>query len=387
MRVVLVMPYSDSPLWGVQNVAYNLVQGFTKICRELERKGIEITVLSNAGVTLKPQAKFFKCPKVRIAYYRQLPPITFWGDVQHLTLARKYFHTLLSSADIIHSHDDATFSLPIAKMFKDKLILHNLHGLPWNEKRYLNSKYQRFSYDTMTMRNKKLAEFKNVEFVAISHFVARDAQRTLEISDERIHIVYDPVSEDFFRIKKREISGLIFYPARLIPRKNHLPLLEALDILKEEGLSHFTLALTGVAEDKEYFGKILRLIEKYDLKNNVMFLGKIPKEKLFDYYSKASIVVLTSLHETFSLAVAEAMATRTPVVASPVGIVPEAISNGKNGFIINPTSPKDIAEKLRILLKDDRERRIMGKRARKTAEKWRSENIARDLIRLWEGIV
>jgi len=386
VRVVLVMPYSDAPLWGVQNVAYNLVQGFIKLCKELERKDIEITILSNASVTLKPQAEFSKCPKLRIAYYRQLPPITFLGDVQHSILARKYFHDLLSSADIIHSHNEI-FSLPIAKMFGGKKVFHNFHGLPWNEKRYLNSKYQRFSYNTMTMRNKKLAGFKNVKFVAISHFVARDIQHALGISDYRIHIIYDPVSEDFFRIKKREIPGLIFYPARLIPRKNHLPLIEALDILKREGLSHFTLALTGIVEDKEYFGKILKLIEKYNLKNNVVLLGKISKEKLFDYYSKASIVVLTSLEESFSLAVAEGMATGTPVVASPVGIVPEAINLGKNGFIINPRDPKDIAEKLRILLEDDKKRRSMGKKAKKTAENWRSENIARDLIRLWEGTI
>ncbi|AEC51939.1 glycosyltransferase [Pyrococcus sp. NA2] len=384
MKVVLVMPYSDPPSWGVQNVAYNLVQGFIKLCKELERKGIEITILSNAGITLKPQEEFSQCSQLRIVSYKQLPPITFLGDIQHILLARRYFHIMLSSADTIHSHD-VTFSLPIARMFKDKLIIHNFHGLPWNEKRYLNSRYQRFSYNIMTIRNKKLAEFKNVRFIAISHFVAEDVQRTLGVPDEQIHIVYDPVSEDFFNIEKIDMSGIIFYPARLIPRKNHLSLIKALGILKKDGLSHFTLALTGVVEDKEYFNKIMQLVRKYDLNNNVMFLGKISKEKLFEYYSKASIVVLTSLEESFSLAVAEAMATGTPVVASPVGVVPEAITHGKNGFVINPRDPHDIAEKLRIVLEDDKKRRCMGKRAKKTADKWRSENIARDLMKLWGG--
>ncbi len=223
----------------------------------------------------------------------------------------------------------------------------------------------------------------NTRFVAISHFVKREIQKTLEILDDNISIIPDPVSEEFFEIKKRTEEGLIFYPARLIPRKNHVPLIKALGILKKEGPSGFKLALTGTVEDKNYFERIRRTVSKYNLNSNVMFLGKIPKEKLFEYYSKATVVVLTSKHETFSLAVAEAMATGTPVIASPVGIVPEAILNRKNGYIINPDDPKDIAEKLRLILEDNKKRKIMEKHARKTAERWKSENIVKRLIETW----
>ncbi|BAF58571.1 MAG: glycosyltransferase family 4 protein [Pelotomaculum sp.] len=386
MRVVLAMPYSNSPLWGVQNVAYNLVQGFTRLYKELERNDIEITVLSNVGRTLKPQEVFSQCPQLRIVSYRQLPPITFLGDIHQTLLAKKYFHATLSSADIVHSHD-VTFSLPIAKMFKDKPILHTCHGLFWNEKEYLNSLYQRFSYNTMTIRSKLLARLKNVKFVAISNYVAEEIKRELRILDDRVHISHNPLSEDFFNIEKREIPGLIFYPVRLIPRKNHLPLIEALGILKRKGPSHFTLALAGGVEDREYFNKIIQLVKKYGLENNVTFLGKLSKKEILEYYSRASIVILTSHEETFSLTVAEAMATGTPVVASPVGIVPEIVTDWKTGFNINSNDPEDIADKIAILLDDDNLRKKMGDNAKIVANDFKSENIAQSLISLWKKVI
>ncbi|WP_297477075.1 glycosyltransferase family 4 protein [Thermococcus sp.] len=383
MKVTLMMPYSDTPSWGVQNVAYNLVQGFIKLCNEFERKDIKIRILSNVGTFPKPQRVLFsRCPQLEVIYYKQLQPITFFGDAQNMFLSKRLFYSILFSSDIIHSHD-VVFSLPVAKMFKHSNVIHNFHGLPWNEKRYINSAYVRFSYNTMTARAQKLAKLNNTRFVAISHFVKREIQKTLEILDDNISIIPDPVSEEFFEIKKRTEEGLIFYPARLIPRKNHVPLIKALGILKKEGPSGFKLALTGTVEDKNYFERIRRTISKYNLNSNVMFIGKIPKEKLFEYYSKASVVVLTSKEESFSLAVAEAMATGTPVIASPVGIVPEAILNRKNGYIINPDDPKDIAEKLRLILEDNKKRKIMEKHARKTAERWKSENIVKRLIETW----
>ena len=387
MKVTLAMPYSDAPSWGVQNVAYNLTQGFIKLCGEFERRDIKITILSNTGTSLKPQRELFsKCPQLEIIYYKQLQPLTFFGDAQNMFLSKRFFYSVLSSSDIIHSHD-IVFSLSASKMFKNSNVIHNFHGLTWNEKRYINSAYVRFSYNTMTARAHELAKLDNAQFVAISHFVKREIQKTLEISDDKISIIPDPVSEEFFEIKKRTEEGLMFYPARLIPRKNHIPLIKALGILKEEGFTGFKIALTGTVEDKDYFERIIKTISKYNLNNDVMFLGKVPKEKLFEYYSKASVVVLTSKHETFSLAVAEAMATGTPVIASPVGIVPEVILNGKNGYIVNPNDPEDIAEKLRLILEDNKKRKIMEKHARKTAERWRSENIVKRLIEIWKGII
>lgn len=265
-------------------------------------------------------------------------------------------------------------------------MIHNIHGLPWNEKILDSPPFCKFSDELRILRKKLVCSSPNLKFVCISRYVYNEVKHFLAVPEEKLKIIPDPISQTFFDIKKNEIPGLIFYPARLIPRKNQAVLIKALHIIKKNGLTDFKLALTGAPEDSDYFGILNYLVEKYELSDNVIFLGKIPKEELIDLYSQASVLALTSLEETFSLVVGEAMATGTAVITSPVGMVPEVITNGQNGFIINPLSPKDIAEKLYLLLDDDSLRKEIGKQGKQISAQWRPEKVGYDLINYWMSL-
>jgi len=83
------------------------------------------------------------------------------------------------------------------------------------------------------------------------------------------------------------------------------------------------------------------------------------------------VVVMPSLYESFGLMAAEAMAAGIPVVASPVGGLPDLIRDGENGFLLGADRRRWGAELERCLtlLLDDPERgRAMGERARRTVE-------------------
>jgi len=84
------------------------------------------------------------------------------------------------------------------------------------------------------------------------------------------------------------------------------------------------------------------------------------------------------------MAVAEAMAAGTPVIASKVGGIPYMIEDGETGFLVDPNNPKDIAEKLVTLLSDKHLRSKMGKEGKKLAEeRWKDEVIARKLLEMY----
>jgi len=386
LKVVLVMPYTDTPAWGVENVAYNIGEGFKRIEKELDKRNIFIKIVSYKGRSLIPQTKRLGS-RLEIVFYK-LPPLeTFFGDLENALVSTKYLGKYIKSADIIHSHD-TLFSSQFLALYPKKSLIHHFHSIARDIIPLAGSSYRKkIYYIILDYRIRALAKSRNTRYVAISQSEKKDINTFFGIPLEHISVIHNPISNDFFEVDKNEEDGTIFFPARLIPRKNHLNLIKALGILKSLGVSDFRLVLTGVPEDMQYYEKILHLISKFKLQENVVFLGKISRKALLQYYSRASIVVVPSFRENFSLVVVEGMATGTPVVASPVGIAPEAIVPEKNGFIINPRGPEDIAEKLRILLEDNRKRKIMGRNARKTAEKWRSENIARDLIQLWEEII
>lgn len=81
------------------------------------------------------------------------------------------------------------------------------------------------------------------------------------------------------------------------------------------------------------------------------------------------VFVMPSHFEGGPTSVLEAMAMARPVVATAVGMVPEIITHGSNGLIVQPGQPAALAESVSALLADNSRRTQMGARARQTAER------------------
>ena len=112
--------------------------------------------------------------------------------------------------------------------------------------------------------------------------------------------------------------------------------------------------------------KVRELIEKKGLSKNFEVPGWIEdKEK---YLKKADIFVLPTYHEGLPNAILEAMAAGLPVISTPVGGIPEAVQEGKNGFLINPGEVSRLQEKMLLLMGNLLLRKRMGKYSRKIAE-------------------
>ena len=75
------------------------------------------------------------------------------------------------------------------------------------------------------------------------------------------------------------------------------------------------------------------------------------------------VFVLPSLIEGTPMALLEAMACRIPVVASGVGGVPQIIDPGKEGILVSPCKPEEIATGIRTLYNDDSLRKNLAKAA------------------------
>lgn len=81
----------------------------------------------------------------------------------------------------------------------------------------------------------------------------------------------------------------------------------------------------------------------------------------------AAVVLQKSIREGFGLTVAEAMWKETPVIGGNVGGIRYQIENGVNGFLVS--SIKEAAERIVQLVKDEKLREAMGKKARETVMK------------------
>ncbi len=125
------------------------------------------------------------------------------------------------------------------------------------------------------------------------------------------------------------------------------------------------------------------------------FLKNIPNHSLFVNIKKdkipqvikglrGSILFISSRYEGFSLSLVEGMSQGLIPVIYAVGVAPEIIRNGENGFIVS--SQEEAIEKVRMLLTDGKLRKKCSMGAEKTSLQFSSSLIAKKLIALYEKV-
>jgi len=145
-------------------------------------------------------------------------------------------------------------------------------------------------------------------------------------------------------------------------------------IRKEKGLDYLFKAT------KDMIDKInLGLIGEGPLKRNyrrkypyARFYGKIKMTELPSIINQYDVIILPSLHnssESFPNVLLEAMACEKPVIGTNVQGIPEMITNGKNGLLIPEKNPEAIRTAILIMLNQPNLRRKMGKTGRQITVK------------------
>lgn len=93
---------------------------------------------------------------------------------------------------------------------------------------------------------------------------------------------------------------------------------------------------------------------------NCKIIGKVPLEEMANYYRQASIFCLPTKHEPFGVVFIEALSYKLPIVATNVGAIPDFVSPGENGFLIEPGDVNKLTKYLNILLEDPEKCREFG---------------------------
>ncbi|MHB1677546.1 MAG: glycosyltransferase family 4 protein [Sulfuriferula sp.] len=105
------------------------------------------------------------------------------------------------------------------------------------------------------------------------------------------------------------------------------------------------LVFTGQANEP-----MLKLCQKYDVGNRVVFAGRVLEQDLPGLYRGAIALVFPSLYEGFGLPVIEAMACGTPVITSNTTSLPEVA--GEAALLVDPLSVEEISEAIEQICKD-----------------------------------
>ncbi|MDY0040610.1 MAG: glycosyltransferase [Desulforhabdus sp.] len=233
----------------------------------------------------------------------------------------------------------------------------------------------------------------------ISAGTTRDKEQIIEhygAASERIQVVPCGVDLECFRPSARSHSrtrlGLtrgervVLYVGRFDPIKGVDRLLRAAAGLRRE--FPLQVLLVGGGEPASSDTRMLRnLCVELSLQDCVTFAGRKTHADLPDYYRAADVLVLPSYYESFGLVVLEALACGTPVVAAPVGVVPDLVRSGVNGWVVADNTPEHLADGVRRVLHMRNERRWPIETIRQAAANYDWSHVAASIEVQYRGLL
>jgi glycosyltransferase involved in cell wall biosynthesis len=125
----------------------------------------------------------------------------------------------------------------------------------------------------------------------------------------------------------------------------------------------FIIAGKGLSNEMK---KLVSHAAKLGVKDNIVFTGYFPDEKLPKLYQAADIFAFSTFYENLPFAVLEALSSGLPVVTTNVGGIPEMIESGRNGFLVQPSNAKELADRILYYLEHPAAASEMALLARKT---------------------
>jgi glycosyltransferase involved in cell wall biosynthesis len=132
--------------------------------------------------------------------------------------------------------------------------------------------------------------------------------------------------------------------------------------------------------------ELRELVKELDLENYVGFLGFISEEDKLRYYKACKLVVVPSRWDCQPITLFEAAASGKPVVASDMSN-PEIVIDGRTGLIFRSEDVEDLAEKIILLLKDEKLLNQMSRYAKERAEEYDWSNAATKFINIYREVI
>jgi glycosyltransferase involved in cell wall biosynthesis len=187
--------------------------------------------------------------------------------------------------------------------------------------------------------------------VTVSESSKRDIVDQMGIKPSQLGVV--PVGVDHTRF--RPLPATVRRPARImttasadVPLKGLVPLLEAVAKLRTERVVE--LVVVGKPRPESRVGET---IDRLGLADSVEFVSGVSDQRIVDLYAEATVAVVPSLYEGFSLPAVEAMACGVPLVATTGGALPEVVGrDGETGLLVPPGDPSALAVALGRVLDD-----------------------------------
>lgn len=249
---------------------------------------------------------------------------------------------------LIHKEfPDAIIHYPdsMAPLFARNKVVITIHDLAFKSLKGV------FTWKTVLWKNfmTRLSIRKANKIIAITNFTKSELLKHYpRLDKQKINVVYngfndfskDSINENNIRNEIRNLKNYILTVSTISPRKNIDTLIKAFDKVKNEVKDNLVIA----GNNGWMYDKIYELVDKLNLKNRIIFTGKVNDDELKYLYKNSRIFTYISIYEGFGLPPLEAMSFNIPCIVSNTSSIPEVVGN--YAMKVNPIKVENIADAL-----------------------------------------
>lgn len=334
MKIAMLGQKKLSREGGVEIVVYELSKRMVSL-------GHEVTVYNRKG-------KHVLDKKIKQEKIKELDGIkvkeVFTIDKKGLSaVTSSFFATvkiLFSDAEIVHYHAEGPcYWMWIMKKFSHKKIIATIHGLDW----------QRAKWGGFATNFIKKGEQRAVKYADEIIVLSKNVQKYFKDTYNRdTNFIQNGVNKpDIVKLKNMKNKfnltkdGYVLFLGRIVPEKGIHYLIDAYQNVK----TNKKLVIAGGASDTNHY--FLKLKEKAQNNENIIFTGFVQGRDLDELYSNAYIYCLPSDLEGMPLSLLEAMSYGNCCLTSDIDECAEVLQD--KGITFKKSNVKDLTKKLQNL--------------------------------------